>query len=103
MRGAVGTLVAVGAAAEAASGGGPAPLPLPFPAPPAAVPDRFLAGKPRVSPSVQLRGNWEAFWAQVDKDHSHAALVWNELTRAELRESLQVSELLVLSIFNLED
>lgn len=54
------------------------------------IPERFLAGKARSVTSAQLRGNWEAFWAQVDRDHSHAALVWNERTRAELREALQV-------------
>ncbi len=37
-----------------------------------------------------LKGNWEAFWAAVGRDHAHAALIWNEGTRAELREALQV-------------
>ena len=29
------------------------------------------------------------FWSNVLQDHSHAALIWNERTRAELRESLE--------------
>lgn len=37
-----------------------------------------------------LKGNWEAFWAAAQRDHCHAALVWNEATRGELREALQV-------------
>jgi DnaJ family protein C protein 13 len=39
-----------------------------------------------------LKGNWDAFWGAVQRDHSHAALVWNEGTRAELREALQAEE-----------
>ena len=37
-----------------------------------------------------LKGNWGAFWEAVQRDHCHAGLVWNEGTRAELREALQV-------------
>ena len=37
-----------------------------------------------------LRANWEAFWAAAARDHCHAGLVWNERTRSELREALQV-------------
>lgn len=40
--------------------------------------------------AASLRLNWEAFWAAVAKDHSHAGLIWNERTRSELREALQV-------------
>ncbi|KAK2077974.1 hypothetical protein QBZ16_003842 [Prototheca wickerhamii] len=36
-----------------------------------------------------LRGNWDAFWLNVDRDHAHAALVWNAAARAELREALR--------------
>lgn len=36
-----------------------------------------------------LKGNWEALWAAVARDHCHAGLIWNETTRAELREALQ--------------
>ena len=36
-----------------------------------------------------LKGNWEALWAAVARDHCHAGLIWNEATRAELREALQ--------------
>ncbi len=38
-----------------------------------------------------LRGNWEALWANVLRDHCHAGLVWNESTRGELRQALKVS------------
>lgn len=38
----------------------------------------------------QLRGNWEALWRNLPRDHYHAGLIWNEATRAELREALQV-------------
>lgn len=37
-----------------------------------------------------LKGNWAAFWEAVMRDHCHAGLIWNEGTRAELREALQV-------------
>jgi DnaJ family protein C protein 13 len=37
-----------------------------------------------------LRGNWEALWAAVLRDHSTAGLIWNERTRSELRDALQV-------------
>ena len=37
-----------------------------------------------------LKGNWGAFWEAVMRDHCHAGLIWNEGTRAELREALQV-------------
>jgi hypothetical protein len=39
-----------------------------------------------------LKGNWDAFWAAVQRDHSNAALIWNEACRAELREALQAEE-----------
>jgi DnaJ family protein C protein 13 len=57
-----------------------------------AVPERLLSGGFRNASIPQLRANWDAFWAAVDKDHSHAALVWNERTRSELREALQAEE-----------
>ena len=37
-----------------------------------------------------LKGNWTLFWGAVLRDHCHAGLIWNEGTRAELREALQV-------------
>ena len=37
-----------------------------------------------------LKGNWGLFWGAVQRDHCHAGLIWNEGTRAELREALQV-------------
>ena len=40
--------------------------------------------------AASLRCNWDAFWGAVAKDHCHAGLIWNERTRAELREALQV-------------
>lgn len=40
---------------------------------------------------ASLKGNWEALWVNIGRDHEHAGLVWNEQTRAELREALQVS------------
>lgn len=46
---------------------------------------------PHASPHAgTLRGNWEAFWLNVDRDHAHAGLIWNAATRTELREALQV-------------
>lgn len=39
----------------------------------------------------QPRGNWEALWRNLGHDHYHAGLIWNEATRAELREALQVT------------
>ena len=62
-----------------------------LPLPPAQIAERLLSGGRRPSGTPELRGNWEAFWSAVDKDHCHAALIWNERTRAELREALQVS------------
>ena len=38
----------------------------------------------------QLRGNWDALWRNALRDHHHAGLIWNESTRAELKEALQV-------------
>ena len=35
-------------------------------------------------------GNWDALWRNALRDHHHAGLIWNESTRAELREALQV-------------
>lgn len=40
-----------------------------------------------------LRCNWDAFWSATQKDHCHAGLIWNERTRSELREALQVRTL----------
>ena len=40
-----------------------------------------------------LRCNWDAFWSAALKDHCHAGLIWNERTRSELREALQVTSL----------
>jgi DnaJ family protein C protein 13 len=61
--------------------------------PPSSVPERLLSGGYRSNASTpQLRGNWDAFWAAAEKDHCHAALVWNERTRSELREALQAEE-----------
>ena len=40
-----------------------------------------------------LRCNWDAFWSAALKDHCHAGLIWNERTRSELREALQVPSL----------
>lgn len=37
-----------------------------------------------------LKGNWVLFWGAVLREHCHAGLIWNEGTRAELREALQV-------------
>lgn len=51
-----------------------------------------LSPAPPLRPAAALKGNWEAFWAAVGRDHSHAGLVWNEGTRAELREALQAEE-----------
>mmetsp|Transcript_48085 Transcript_48085/g.121362 ORF Transcript_48085/g.121362 Transcript_48085/m.121362 type:complete len:1147 (+) Transcript_48085:107-3547(+) len=39
-----------------------------------------------------LKGNWEAFWAAIQQNHHHAGLVWNERTRAELREALEAED-----------
>ncbi|KAK9868448.1 hypothetical protein WJX84_004951 [Apatococcus fuscideae] len=43
--------------------------------------------------SSSLKGNWEEFWRNVRRDHAHAGLIWNERTRAELRDALQAGEL----------
>jgi DNAJ protein RME-8 N-terminal len=40
-----------------------------------------------------IKGNWDALWSAVLRDHYHAGLIWNETTRAELREALQVPAL----------
>eukprot|EP00850_Spirogloea_muscicola_P020512 SM000218S06608 [mRNA] locus=s218:193476:202559:- [translate_table: standard] len=32
--------------------------------------------------------NWGTLWRELDRDHSRAALIWNERTRQELREAL---------------
>ena len=34
--------------------------------------------------------NWEGFWEMIDRDHHHAALIWNETCRSELRDALKV-------------
>ncbi|GMH45130.1 hypothetical protein BSKO_13087 [Bryopsis sp. KO-2023] len=36
--------------------------------------------------------NWEAFWTNAMEDHCHAALIWNEQNRAELREALEIEQ-----------
>ena len=41
-------------------------------------------------PAGSLKGNWQEFWRQVHRDHAHAGLIWNERTRTELRDALQV-------------
>ena len=43
-----------------------------------------------VDSTGSLKGNWEELWRQVQRDHAHAGLLWNERTRAELRDALQV-------------
>ena len=45
-----------------------------------------------------LHCNWEAFWGAVLKDHCHAGLIWNERTRSELREALQVQMQLQIAL-----
>lgn len=42
-----------------------------------------------------LKSNWEALWTAVGQNHNHAALIWNERTRAELREALEAEEALL--------
>jgi DnaJ family protein C protein 13 len=58
---------------------------------PSPVGRRLLEPAPPPRPGT-LKGNWEAFWAAAARDHSHAALIWNEGTRAELRQALQAEE-----------
>lgn len=55
------------------------------------IPEIYFAGKAQNSGLPFLQYNWDEFWRMVDKDHQHAALIWNEKTRTELRESLKVS------------
>ena len=43
------------------------------------------------SMSRGLRGNWGAFWTAALRDHCQPGLIWNQQTRSELREALQVS------------
>jgi hypothetical protein len=38
-----------------------------------------------------LRGNWGAFWTAALRDHCQPGLIWNQQTRSELREALQVT------------
>ena len=53
-------------------------------------PEERGAGAGAGQPAARgLKGNWEALWAAVARDHCHAGLIWNETTRAELREALQ--------------
>ena len=40
-----------------------------------------------------LRGNWDAFWEAVSRDHCHAGLLWNEGSRGELRDALEREEM----------
>ena len=63
-----------------------------------AVPQHLLSGGRRITDgSGQLRANWGAFWDALDRDHSHAALIWNERTRLDLRSALQEEENLFLT------
>lgn len=39
-----------------------------------------------------LRANWDAFWTAALRDHCHAGLIWNQQTRSEFREALQVKQ-----------
>lgn len=39
-----------------------------------------------------LKGNWDAFWSAISRDHCHAGLVWNATTRSELRDALDKEE-----------
>ncbi|KFM22645.1 DnaJ-like protein subfamily C member 13 [Auxenochlorella protothecoides] len=64
-----------------------------YPSPPSR---RALASQLKQRPGT-LRGNWEAFWLNVDRDHAHAGLIWNAATRTELREALQ-AEVSVLKL-----
>jgi hypothetical protein len=50
----------------------------------------YIAGKPKQSGVCHLQYNWPEFWLQVDRDHYHAGLIWNESCRQELRETLKV-------------
>jgi len=52
--------------------------------------DIYIAGKPKQSGMCHLQYNWPEFWLQVDHDHHHAGLIWNESCRHELRETLKV-------------
>eukprot|EP00890_Picochlorum_soloecismus_P001518 jgi/Picsp_1/2367/NSC_05830-R1_dnaj homolog subfamily c member 13 len=54
--------------------------------------DIYIAGKPRQSGVCHLQYNWPEFWFQVDHDHHHAGLIWNESCRHELRETLKSEE-----------
>jgi DNAJ protein RME-8 N-terminal len=49
----------------------------------------------RVGGAGGVKGNWKAFWSNLERDHCHAGLIWNERTRTELREALQVIRLLL--------
>lgn len=49
-----------------------------------------------------LKGNWALFWGAVQRDHCHAGLIWNEGTRAELREALQVQSNCLLTFPDLK-
>ena len=48
-----------------------------------------------------LRCNWDAFWGAALKDHCHAGLIWNERTRSELREALQVQNHFTVHILSM--
>ena len=52
--------------------------------------DIYIAGKPKQSGVCHLQYNWPEFWSQVDHDHHHAGLIWNESCRHDLRETLKV-------------
>ena len=49
-----------------------------------------------------LKGNWALFWGAVQRDHCHAGLIWNEGTRAELREALQVQSNCLLTSLDIK-
>jgi DnaJ family protein C protein 13 len=84
--------------ADAAPGGGsvqpqpsaspPSLTPVASVVPPAAAPPKAL----HMPSGGGLRGNWEALWAALGRDHSHAGLVWNETCRRELRDALAAEE-----------
>ena len=56
------------------------------------IPQHFLSGGKDLEQSSELNCNWSAFWDAVERDHSHAFLIWNERTRLDLRNALQEEE-----------
>eukprot|EP00210_Caulerpa_lentillifera_P007523 g7188.t1 len=60
-------------------------------------PDDFLFQQGVQTPLLglatsSLKGNWELFWTNANRDHCTASLIWNERTRSELREALDAEE-----------